>query len=130
MRDLKKSDRNILRIADARSGTEIELYYRTPGTAEEVDYQKSLVRRENGKVQECLHETRLEKGLGLLTGFREGDFGYDGSPISSDESSPLYRADWKDLLRETASDIVTTLAYVVFEGQRVVRRDELPLQKS
>jgi len=119
MRDLTRSDRNKLIINDARSGTEIELYYRTPTTQEEVEYQSKLIKRKGKKVLINAFETRLKMGLKILTGFREGDFGVDGRPISSDPSSPNYREDWKELLREYAADIVTAFAFAVFEGARV-----------
>lgn len=84
MRELKTSDKNKLTIADARSGTEIELYYRTPAPSEEVAYQARLIKRKGNKVVFNSHETRLEFGFKILTGFRDGDFGIDGKPLSSD----------------------------------------------
>ncbi len=119
MRDLKKTDRNVLKIQDAISGSEIELYYRMPTTQEMVQYQSKLIKKQGKKVLMNAFETRLEMGLKILTGFRDGDFGIDGSPISSEPSSSNYREDWKDLLKETAADIVTTLAFNVFEGVRI-----------
>jgi hypothetical protein len=119
MRDLTKSDRNKLVINDTRSGTEIELYYRNPTTQEEIEYQSKLIKRKGKKVLINAFETRLQMGLKILTGFREGDFGVDGKPISSDPSSPNYREDWKDLLKEYAADIVTAFAFAVFEGARI-----------
>ena len=119
MRELKTSDKNSLIINDARSGTEIELYYRTPTTQEEVQYQSKLIKKQGKKMLINAFETRLEMGLKILTGFREGDFGYDGKPIASDPSSSNYREDWKELLRNFAADIVTVFAFHVFEGARV-----------
>lgn len=119
MRDLKPSDRNKMTITDARSGSEIELYYRTPTTQEEVQYQTRLLKKQGKKVLINAFETRLEMGLKILTGFREGDFGVDGTPISSDPSSPNYREDWKELLKQGAADIISTFAFHVFEGARV-----------
>lgn len=141
MRDLKKTDRNVLKINDMVSGSELEMYYRLPTTQEMVSYQNRLIKRQGKKVLINAFETRLEMGLKILTGFKEGDFGVDGQPISSDADSPNYREDWKDLLKETASDIVSTLAFAVFEGARIdtgsmdidfeeAAEDVVPLPKS
>lgn len=119
MRDLTKTDKNILRIQDAISGSEIELYYRMPTTSEMVSYQAKLIKRQGRKILLNAFETRLEFGLKIFTGFRDGDFGIDGKPISSDPQNPNYKEDWKGLLKETAADIITTLAFTVFEGARV-----------
>lgn len=119
MRDLAKSDKNKLLIQDGISGTEIELYYRMPNTQEMVAYQNQMVKKVGRKVVLNTFETRLKWGIEILTGFREGDFGFEGKPISSDEKSPNYREDWKKIIKEGAADIVSTLALTVFEGVRV-----------
>ena len=119
MRELTASDRNVLTVNDARSGTEMELYYRTPTSREDVLYSKELVKKKGKKVVFKAHETRLKYGLAILTGFREGDFGADGRPISTEPGSPNYREDWKDLVEKGAADIVKALAMTVFEGVKV-----------
>lgn len=119
MRDLTKSDKNQLIIHDGRSGTDIELYYRNPTTQEEVSYQSKLFRRQGKKLLINAYETRVEMGLKIITGFREGDFGIEGKPISSEPQSPAFREDWKELLKENASDIITALAFQIFESARV-----------
>jgi len=140
MRDLDVSAINKITISDARSGTEIELYYRNPTTQEEVEYQSKLYKRKGNKL--ILNpKVKVNLGLAILAGFREGDFGVAGKPISSDVESPNYREDWKDLLGRMASDIVSTFATVVYEGARVasdtdveietaIEEDVLPLPKS
>ena len=140
MRDLDVSATNKIVISDARSGTEIELYYRNPTTQEEVEYQSKLYKRKGNKL--ILHpKVKVDLGLAILTGFREGDFGVAGKPISSDPESPNYRKDWKDLLGRMASDIISTFATVVYEGARVasdtdveietaIEEDILPLARS
>lgn len=120
MRELKSSDRNVLAVSDARSSTEIELYYRDPTTREEALYQSRLVQRKGSKILVRAAATRLEFGLEIVTGFRAGDFGVDGEPVSSDPGAGNYYANWKDLLREGAADILRLLAMTVFEGARVV----------
>lgn len=148
MRDLKPNDKNKLVINDARSGTAIELYYRNPTTSEEVAYQSRLFKKQGKKMLVNAYETRLTYGLKILTGFREGDFGIEGKPISSDPVSMNYREDWKELLKDNAADLVTSFAFAIFEGARIdagmeidfgdddTENDEggsndvLPLQKS
>lgn len=119
MRDLKRSDKNKLIINDSISGSELELYYRMPETAEMVAYQNRLIKRQGKKILMNAFETRLDMGLKIITGFRDGDFGIDGQPIASDPASANYRENWKELLKESAADIITTLAFTVFEGARV-----------
>lgn len=119
MKDLKLSDHNKLIINDARSGTEIELHYRNPTTQEEVQYQARFIKKQGKKVLINAFETRLQMGIKILTGFRDGDFGFDGRPIASDPASPNYREDWRELLKTAATDIITVFAFHVFEGARI-----------
>ncbi|HHT9137385.1 MAG TPA: hypothetical protein ACFYEK_09110 [Candidatus Wunengus sp. YC60] len=119
MRDLKQSDKNVLKINDAISGSEIELHYRMPTTSEQVAYQSRLIKRQGKKVIINAFDTRLEFGLKIITGFGEGNFGFDGKPISTDKNSPNYRDDWKELIRQSAPDIINAFAMTVFEGARV-----------
>jgi len=72
MRDLAKTDKNVLTINDTISGDKIELYYRLPTTEEMVDYQSHMFRRQGKKLLINAFETRLNYGLKILTGFREG----------------------------------------------------------
>jgi len=130
MRELKRSDNNSIAINDARSGTEIELYYRNPTSREEALYQARLVKRKGGKVIVRSFDTRLDFGLKILTGFRDGDFCVDGQPISSTPDSPHYREDWKSIVAEGASDIVRTMAFTVFEGVRVQSADEIEIEET
>lgn len=118
MRDLQPTDRNKLVIADTLGGGDVTLYYRTPTTSERVSYQRSLVRREGKKVILCEAETRQKFGLQILTGFAPYSFSFAGEPLSADPAQPGYRDDWKDLVAQTASDLVEVLAISVFEGAR------------
>lgn len=118
MRDLQQSDKNSITVDDRLSGTKLELFYRMPTNDERIAYQRSTLKREGNKLKLKVFESRVKYGLQILTGFREGDFGYGGEPISADPTSQHYRADWKDLLQATASDIVATVAGAVFESAR------------
>lgn len=126
MRELKSSDRNVITVRDGRTGTDIELYYRSPTSREEVLYQSNLVRRKGKKVV-VNAGVRVRFALDILTGFRDGDFGYEGRPISSNPESPNYREDWKEIVKEGASDILRTLSLAVFEGTKVETGDLLEM---
>lgn len=128
MRDLTRSDKNKMIINDARSGSEIELYYRNPTTQEEVEYQSKLFKRQGKKMLINAFSTRLEMGLKILTGFREGDFGIEGKPIASDPQNPNYKENWKELLKENAADIITAFSFAVFEGARIDTGTEMDFE--
>src|SRR5512138_3248107 len=144
MRDLKKSDRNRLTLTDTASGEQIVVYYSTPTASQMRAYRQESIRRRGKKVVVENFDPALKYGLEILTGFEDGAFGFDGVPISADPASPAFREDWKALLKETASDIVTAVAYVAFDGVRAGSEEEdiefggdgeegadvLPLQKS
>jgi len=118
MRDLEITDKNEITVYDTRSGTEIKLYYRNPTTQEEVAYQTKLYSRK-GKKLIINPRVRVEMGLSILTGFREGDFSFQKKPISSDPASPNYQENWKELLEKAASDIISAFALAVFAGSRI-----------
>lgn len=128
MRDLTRSDKNKMVINDARSGSEIELYYRNPTTQEEVEYQSKLFKRQGKKMLINAFSTRLEMGLKILTGFREGDFGIEGKAISADPQSQHYKENWKELLKENAADIITAFSFAVFEGARIDTGTEMDFE--
>lgn len=125
MRELQASDRNEIEIKDSRSGSGILLYYRNPTPEEQASYQARMIKRKGNKVTLNLYPTRLEFGLKVITGFRDGDFGFGGKPISSDSSAENYREDWKEVVRAGAHDIVTTLGRVVFENTSVEEAIEI-----
>lgn len=124
MRDLELTTKNVLRINDAVSGETVEVYYRTPTTSERVGFEKASHQMKKGRFFDKSAETRIEYGLKIMTGIREGDFGVAGVPISSDPANKNYRSDWKDLMKETAGDIISALALTVFQGARVDDADE------
>jgi hypothetical protein len=114
---------NSLVVHDPVSGSEVTLYYRRPTSEERVAYQLSAFRLEGGQRRFCLGETRLKFGLEILTGFGAGDFlvAADGKEAPLDpESHP----DWRERLREHAPDLVSYLAQQIFEGLRVVPRED------
>jgi hypothetical protein len=124
MRDLKRSDQNRMEFSDPVGGGKIVLHYATPTATQVKVYRQQSITRKNGKVIFNNFDPALRFGLEILTGFEEGAFGYDGQPISSDPASPNYRPDWKDLLKDTASDVVTLFAQSVFDGLRAGKADE------
>lgn len=127
MFDLERSTKNLLVIADSRSGESLGLYYRTPTPQEEVAYRSKIFSRKGKKV---LINVKLKArfALDILTGLRDGDWGYQGKEISSESASPNYREDWKSLLGETAQHILIAFAEAVFEGTRVDAADKVDME--
>lgn len=127
MFDLERSTKNLLVIADSRSGESLGLYYRTPTPQEEVAYRSKIFSRKGKKV---LINVKLKArfALDILTGLREGDWGYQGKEISSESAHPNYREDWKDLLNETAQHILIAFAEAIFEGTRVDAADKVDME--
>ncbi len=121
MRDLKQNDQNKITFEDPISGSEVTMFYRLPTTSDRVEFEAASYHREGDKMIDTTPQARIDSALKILTGFSEGSFGYDGQPISSDPSSPHYREDWKDLIRETGSDLLSALSLKVFMGLRVIQ---------
>lgn len=118
MRDLKKTDRNRVVLLDLQGGGKIGIFYATPTTSQVKNFHKESLHRKGHKVLVDSFDPALKYGLEVITGFDEGSFGYGRDPISSDPASPNYRENWKELLAETASDILITVGRMVFEGVR------------
>jgi hypothetical protein len=114
---LKDQERLLAPIYDAPSGVTCGIYYRRPRPSECIAYQSSLMKRKGDKIQDNTYKTRLEFGLKIITGIREGDYGTeDGQPISSDPQSPHFREDWKELIARVAHLHVVAVAALAFEG--------------
>jgi hypothetical protein len=117
MFDLKTQEGNVLaEIYVAAAGKKLGIYYRPPKPSEAIGYSSALLKRKGNKIQSNEYKTRLEYGLRIITGVREGDYGYGGKLLSSDPSSPDYREDWKELLARIAHLHIVAVAVVAFEG--------------
>jgi hypothetical protein len=142
MRDLKRSERNRIVLTDGPTGDKIGIFYSTPTSPQFKAYRQAVVKRKGDKVVMDTWNPAVKFGLEIITGFDDGSFGYDGSPISSNPESPQYREDWKDLLAETAPDIIALVANVAFDGVKIDKADSgiefdgedvedaIPLQKN
>jgi hypothetical protein len=130
MLDLNRQDVFRKIIFDSATGHEVELTHRLPTTSEEVEFQRRTFKGRGRKgfspedIARNLAEIRIEFGLRIVTGFKDGDFGVDGRPISSNPESPDFYPEWKNLLRDKAPRIVSALAVAVFEGGRVLSPEE------
>jgi hypothetical protein len=118
---LGSGETNLMRIHDPVSGGAVGLLYRRPTTSERADYLASLLRREGDSATSALLETRRRFGLAIMCGLAEGDFevsaeGEEPRPLSSQEGSPGYDPRWKEVVAESAPELVEALAYHVFEG--------------
>jgi len=123
MRDLKRSERNKIVLTGGPAGEKCEVYYSTPTVTQMRLYKQASLRRKGSKVVYDSFDPAMKYGLAIITGFSEGAFGYDGVPISSDPASANYREDWKELLAETAVDVIMVVAAVAFDGVRVEAAD-------
>lgn len=120
MRILGKNITNKKLIRDSVSGAVIEFYYRTPTASEIVNYGTRVYTLDQGKMK-INSGVRIEFALNILTGVGENSFGdEEGKPISSDPSKENYREDWKQLLKESAEDLLMHFAVNVFEATNIM----------
>ena len=130
MLDLTRQDVFKKIVFDSATGEEVEITHRLPTTQEEIEFQRKTFRKREKKnispedIARNLAEIRIDFGLRIVTGFKEGDFGVDGKPISSDPVSTNFYPEWKALLRDKAPRILSALAVGVFEGGRVQTPEE------
>lgn len=119
MARLLTDEPNELRFYDNISNSEIVFYYKTPTSQEIASYMNGMTKRVRNKLVNRFGENRLEHGLKILTGFREGDFivpkNGKNVPISSNPQSPNYDPDWRLMLQKYASDLVSQVAQHAFE---------------
>ena len=110
---------NELKLRDNLSGSDITLYYRMPTTSERQRYQNKSLQRHRNRVEFNQAQARLEAGLTIITGFKEGDFerlvdsGYQ--PFSCREGAANYYPEWRNWLAEHADDLLMLLAAQVFD---------------
>lgn len=114
-------ERNELIINDPISTSQLGLYYRMPTTRERQGYLDAAVKRVKNKVTLHHAQARMEYGLKILVGVRDGDFmrmdkGGKAVLMSSDPASPDYYEGWKDEIAEGCGDLVMNLAALVFDG--------------
>ncbi len=119
-----KPIRNAIEVLDPVSGDVLTFYHRLPTPREHVLYRAEQLEREGSDIIQAVFETRLKYGLAILTGVKAGDLTVEGAPLSADPAAPGYRADWRDLLAEAVPEIVTAIAFRVFEGAKVLRSYE------
>ena len=125
MRVIGANIKNEMTIADSISGNEITFYFRTPSNGERQRYFADLWGRDGDKITDNSQQARLNWGAEILLGFEDDDFGFkdaDGKvkPLSSDPENKNNRADWKELIKEHAPELVEFLALRVFEGLRQI----------
>ena len=115
MRDVA-TKHNVLEVQDGMSGDIHEMFYRPPTNKERAAYQAALFKRQGKKVIDRSFETRLRFGKRICTGFTKGTFAADGKPFASDANDADCRKDWKVLIGKGAPEVLTAMAFQVFEG--------------
>jgi len=123
MRNLDSAE-NRCRIKDGMSGDVHEITYRAPTNAEIAAYHAKSFERKGKRVVSRLTDVRLEHGKKIITGFKKGTFGIGGAAFASDPDDPDYRSDWKDLLADSAPDIVALVGLQAFEGTTLLATEE------
>lgn len=126
MFDLQEQEQILAEIYVAAAGKKLGIYYRPPKPSEAIQYSSSLLKRKGNKIQSNEYKTRLEYGRLVITGLREGDYGYGGKPISSDPASSDYREDWKDILARSAHQHIVAVAIAAFEGVAIPAAAQRP----
>jgi hypothetical protein len=123
-----------LLVDDKQGGEPFELYYTRPTTTQTIDYNRDvygLERTDPKRPTPVLHyDAMLEHALALIVGWSDNAFGIDGQPFSAEPTSPHYREDWRDILRETQADILLSMAAQVFAGSQVERKPAVPFGTS
>jgi hypothetical protein len=128
-RDLSKTE-NVITIKDGISGDNVQFRYRTPTASDIQAYSSASIKRQGNKIILNPVQPKLDYGLQILTGIREGDFIESGKPLSSDIASPNFRENWKELLRQHAPDLIILLASIVFDGTRQASDFEAEIQEA
>jgi hypothetical protein len=107
---------------DHVSGEEVGLKYRLPTDIERIEYQDQSFQFKNGKLKTRAYQTRIDKGMAILTGIVDGAFEVQRSgqwvPISSDPNAQapyIYEPRWREVVREDGADLVANLAMTIFE---------------
>lgn len=118
MRSLVKTDKHELIIRD-KIGGDLILFYRLPTFIERSKYENSIYLIKDGSLV-LVPDTRINFGKEILTGIGENCFSDEDGAISSDPEKDNYREDWKDLLVESAPEIVAQLAFYVFENTKIL----------
>lgn len=131
MRDFA-AEKNVAQIRDGISGDVHEIYFRLPTNEERAAYQNGLFQRSGRKLLTRVLENRIKFGGRIIVGFKKGTIGINGQPFSSEPEDPAYREDWKNLLIQSAPDIVSAVAVTAFEGTGNVAAEveiEVPLEE-
>jgi hypothetical protein len=112
-------------FTDNIAGGKITLEYRLPTPDERVIYSNALITRKGKKVESAYGETRQKWGYNILTGITDGEFGRNKkTPISSSPQSPIYDAEWKEIVKKFAPDVIERLAMHVFENALTISEVE------
>lgn len=70
----RQTTKNLIKMLDPVSGTELGLYYRLPTTEERQAFLNDAGKRIGEEYVDNSAEARYEGGLKVLTGVRDGDF--------------------------------------------------------
>ena len=98
----KRKPRVVLRVDVDDEGPRVVC--RRPTSKERVAYNREIVLFKGRKTTSDTVKAQIKYGSRLIIGLVDGDWGYDGKPVSSNKDSDNYREDWRavtvDLLDE------------------------------
>jgi len=118
---------NELRIHDNLSDSVLVIYYRMPTTEERIGYSNEMVKRARNKLIPRMGNVYQKYGAKILMGIGDGCFekkvGDKYVPISSNRDYEHFDPEWKNHIKNYASDIIEKLALTVF-GDSVDDVDE------
>jgi hypothetical protein len=149
-----------INVTDELSGDPILFQMRMPGAKMRNKYNNKSIVRRGRKTEFNAALARVEYGMKLLVGIREGDFlippkeheNYENLQdsltsvedsdlkflnIASDQSSPFYTSQWKEHVEKYGNDLIEAAASKLFdnpasvEDQNVdVEDDEEDIEKN
>jgi hypothetical protein len=128
MRIINKRKEHLVILA-MPDGDEIGVYYRSPETKELHGYNNEAIQRKRNQVTFRHSQAQLKYGKLIITGLREGDFGFEddggrAAPVSTHPDSPNYRKDWLELLEKNDPVVIIGLGAHVFGGTEAMGPDE------
>jgi hypothetical protein len=123
--ELDICDNNEITIYHVASGSKIKFFYTNPDTDVHIQYKSAILHASaKGKSIEDVQKIQIEFGLKLIKGIRKGDFILNKKQISSDPADPDYLADWKEVIKRVAGNIIIKFVEQILDSSCYAIKDE------
>jgi len=123
--ELDISDNNEITIYHVASGSKVKLFYTNPDTDLHIMYKSAILNASvKGKTIEEIQKIQIEFGLKLINGIRKGDFILKGKEISSDPSDADYLAEWKEVIKKVAGNLIIKFVEQILDNACYAIKDE------